>query len=438
VGISTDIPNAKDLGARVRHLRQERRLSQREVAGPVISSSFLSLIESGHRQPSRAVLEHIADQLGVESEELLTGRSSARQAELELRLHEAREILRRDRVAEASDIATDVAAGARELGFPRLEAKAYELLASVDERRDAPEHALEQYRRAEEVWLKESAHLRFETVAGIARCHSLLGDPRYGIHLLESYLLELARDGVPDPSATMRTHSALVMCYSMAALPKRAAEAAESALELAPRVSDPEQIACMNANVARSLLDQGRVPDALDAIRRAEQAYMSMGWHIDAARARLNHGIVHLEKGELDEARENLTEALSVLRSSSLKVEAARALNELARVERQSGNVAIAESYLLEAQPLLQRADFLERGLNLREMGLCVQEKDAEEAIAQFRRAVDLYTLAGSARDVAVTYKLLGDVHRACGDIADGAEAYRAGIEAIESQKILD
>ena len=424
----------KEVGARIRQLRREQGLSQKDLIEPTASASFLSLIESGARQPSQEVLAHIAERLGVEAEELVTGRSPHAEIHLELRLQEAREQLRLGRIDEAGEAATEVASGARELGIPRVEAKCYELLASIEERRNITDSALALYRKAETLWRGEPSHLRFQAVAGIARCLQVLGDPRYGVHVLESYLLELEREGLPDPIATMRTQSSLVICYSALGLTAKAAEAADKAQALAPRVTDTEQLACMNMNVAHSLFAQGRMDDALGAIRQAEQAYLSLGWEADAAGAKLNRGVVQIEKGDLDEARQNLTEAVEIFRGAKHDSDAAKALNELGRVERLSGDVSRAEELLREAQQHLGGGDFSERALNLRELGLCAQERDPDAAKGHVRRAIDLYMLAGAATETASTYKLLGDLHRRAGELEQSADAYRAGIEAIEAR----
>ena len=52
------------LGQRLRALRKERGLSQSDLAGDLVSPSYVSLIESGQRSPEREVLEGLARKLG--------------------------------------------------------------------------------------------------------------------------------------------------------------------------------------------------------------------------------------------------------------------------------------------------------------------------------------------------------------------------------------
>ena len=55
------------MGARIRSLRLERGLSQAQVAEGMLSASYVSLVESGRRQPASSALNHIAERLGVDT-----------------------------------------------------------------------------------------------------------------------------------------------------------------------------------------------------------------------------------------------------------------------------------------------------------------------------------------------------------------------------------
>ena len=80
---------AETVGARLRRLRLERGLSQRELASPGVSYAYISRIEAGTRQPSVKALRKLARKLGVTAEFLETG-SDVRDEELrELRLAQA-------------------------------------------------------------------------------------------------------------------------------------------------------------------------------------------------------------------------------------------------------------------------------------------------------------------------------------------------------------
>src|SRR5438128_7665435 len=77
------------LGQRLRRLRKERGLSQRELAGPGVSYAYISRIEAGARRPSVKALRVLAQKLGVSADYLETGREIREAEERELRLTDA-------------------------------------------------------------------------------------------------------------------------------------------------------------------------------------------------------------------------------------------------------------------------------------------------------------------------------------------------------------
>ncbi|MDQ4024216.1 MAG: tetratricopeptide repeat protein [Actinomycetota bacterium] len=430
---------AKDagLGARIRALRAQKGLSQRDVASPLLTSSYVSLIEAGKRIPSDETLEHIAGRLGVDPVELRTGRSPGAEAELELRLQEARRTLHAGDREGARSLARSVRAQARKGGWRRVEAKALCVLAVVDEHEGRPEEALEHYRASEALWSGDPEHLRYEAVVGIARCTLALGDSRLAIHLLNEYLEALDRRGHPDPVAQMRAHAALVSCYNRVGLRHKAAHEAELALRFAPLTDDPAELACLHMNVARSLLEQGRHADAADAARKAEEHFSMLDWKLGAAWAQMNRGIVLLEKQDLEGARDAFEAALSRLETvPTADVDRANVLNELAQVERMSGRVARARARLDQARALLgPEGPPIVRATNHREMGRVLSKKEPARAERELRDAMQLFREAGALREVASTARELA---RRLRDRRKQKEALAALEEGLEAALQLD
>lgn len=68
---------AETVGERIRRLREERGLSQRELAEPGVSYAYLSRIEAGQRMPSEKALRKLAAKLGVTPLHLEVGRDDA-------------------------------------------------------------------------------------------------------------------------------------------------------------------------------------------------------------------------------------------------------------------------------------------------------------------------------------------------------------------------
>ena len=61
------------IGARIKRLRQERSLSQRDISSPGVSFAYVSRIESGIRRPSVKAIRKLAFRLGVSPEYLEYG-----------------------------------------------------------------------------------------------------------------------------------------------------------------------------------------------------------------------------------------------------------------------------------------------------------------------------------------------------------------------------
>ena len=79
----------ESIGARVRRLRRERGLSQRDLAEPGVSYAYVSRIEAGARQPSLKAIRILANKLGVSPEYLETGAGIPKAYEREIRLGDA-------------------------------------------------------------------------------------------------------------------------------------------------------------------------------------------------------------------------------------------------------------------------------------------------------------------------------------------------------------
>jgi transcriptional regulator with XRE-family HTH domain len=71
------VARRESVGARLRRLRLERGLSQRELSAPGVSYAYISRIEADARLPSVKALRQLAARLGVTVEHLETGKPTA-------------------------------------------------------------------------------------------------------------------------------------------------------------------------------------------------------------------------------------------------------------------------------------------------------------------------------------------------------------------------
>src|SRR5947208_17047298 len=81
--------STETIGERLRRLRLERGLSQRELSEPGVSYAYISRIEGGARRPSVKALRMLARKLGVSADYLETGLEIRASDERELRIADA-------------------------------------------------------------------------------------------------------------------------------------------------------------------------------------------------------------------------------------------------------------------------------------------------------------------------------------------------------------
>jgi tetratricopeptide (TPR) repeat protein len=425
---------AVQLGKRLKRLRTSQGLTQKQLAEPRYTHAYVSTIEAGRRRPSREALQHFAKRLSVDTDELATGRPPDLAARLTLRVHDARLELSRGRDYEARNALEAIVKEARRFKLPSVESQAHATIALCDEQAGDIEAAIGEYEVAEELLREEPLNARAYAIAGQARCHHMLGDARYAIHLLESFIESMDREGLRDPEALVRSYAPLVLAYFDAGLFEQANATATEALRLARDVSDPANLATMHVNVARVLLHDGKYVQADRSLRRAEDLYRQVDYPTETGVAHLARGYVLTRKGELDRAEPELSAARRILHATGSKINEARALNELGRVARLQGRIPEAESLLNQALKLLKGdRDVSSLAWAHRELGICRAPGDPETAEKNYRRAIGLYERSGEALQLASTYRHLGDLLNEQGRSDAGCEAYRTGILKLEA-----
>jgi tetratricopeptide (TPR) repeat protein len=420
-------------GKRLRRLRVAAGLTQNELASPSYTHAYVSTLEAGRRHPSSAALQHFASKLNVTVDELQTGRPPDLATQLSLRTHEARLALSHGRHDESESLLQEVMRRARRYRLPGVEAQARATLALRNEQVGKLEEAIDGYEAAEQLLNENPSPDRAYAVAGQARCHHMLGDVRYAIHLLETLLEEMERDHLREPDALVRLYSPLVLAYFDAGLFEKASTVASEALKLSSRVTDPGNLAAMHVNVARLLLNQGRSRQAERSLRRAEDLYGQLDFPAEAGVAHLARGYVLLRRGELDKAEKELLAAKRMLHSSNSRINEAHALNELGRLARLQGRSGEAQKLLRQAKRQLSGgSDISGLAWAERELGICLSETDSAGAEKRYRAAIALYERSGDRLQLAATYRFLGDLLNEQGRTKDALSAFRAGILGLE------
>jgi tetratricopeptide (TPR) repeat protein len=423
------------IGERVQRLRRERGLTQRRVAEPAYTAAYVSTLEAGKVRPSEAALRFLADRLGTTYEELATGRPARLATELRLALTDARRLLATGEPGEAAARYQDLLDEAGRLGLEHERAEALTGLGECALEGGELDEARERFEAAERLLAAEPPPRRARAVRGRAVAYLLAGELRYACYVLETALAELAERGLCDPDALVLLYSASIAPYMDMGAHARAAQAAERALSLAPRVSEPALVAGMHRSVARTLLAEGRIAEADASLAKAQELYQQAHNRTELAHCHWMRGYVHAQDGDLASAEAELRTAREMLTAQRAALYTAQVEVELADVLRRRGRRA-------EAATLLSR--LLERGVTTslgdrrgavhaagahRMLGLIAEDEGADErAEEHYVRALALLERSGAAGDLADLCRLLGDLLRRTGRMEAALDAYRTGL----------
>src|SRR3954470_18988043 len=106
------MPGQGSVGERVRNLRLSKHLSQAQLAGTELSDSYISLIESGKRTPTPAVIRLLASRLGCLPEYLSEGVEPEERLHLQVRVRHAELALLDAEPEQALKLFTDILSAA--------------------------------------------------------------------------------------------------------------------------------------------------------------------------------------------------------------------------------------------------------------------------------------------------------------------------------------
>jgi transcriptional regulator with XRE-family HTH domain len=429
------MPPAHHVGQRIRALRIQRRLSQEQLAGPGVSASYVSLIESGRRRPSGAALETLAAALGTTPDYLIHGESAAqrRQAELDLRLAQlalrsgdAAEAERRFRLLQTveGDVSTRQAVD--------------QGLAEALERQGHLEQAIAAYEairtRAAEVgdvsWLTA-------TIA-LVRCYREVGDMGRSADLGERALEQLGGLGLP----TTDLHAQLGASVAFTAYERGDLARAQQLIErvMSDAVTSgsarAQGAACWNAAVIAA--DRGEIGTALDLSERALLHFHADGATRNAARLRNSYAalLLRADPPRAEQALDLLVSARDSLTELGSLTDVAYCETEIARAHLLLGDPAAAvEAARASLHHLPAAEDRLERSRALAVLAdAWLASGDAEAARAAYREAAQTLSDAGAGRQAARVWRQLADHLERSGDLSGALAAMKAASAAVGVQ----
>jgi transcriptional regulator with XRE-family HTH domain len=319
------------LGQRLRALRNERGLSQADLAGDLVSPSYVSLIEAGKRLPERDVLQGLAHKLGCSALYLESGLVPEEITEQRLRLQFAEIALANGSVQEAFGLFTELStAGSGEIrlgarwGLARTEEARGNLHAALTHR-----DALLQAARSGEPGAPGLLALL------IGRCwlYREAGDFARSIEVGEDALREVRELGLEGTEEEIRLASTLVASYWARGDTFSAQHLASQVIERADRLDSRSAQGSAYWNASLVAVARGELNLALDLANRTLALLSESSHDLELADMRITYAwlLLQCDPPRMAEADALLARAHEVVANLSDSSSLASCETEMAR-----------------------------------------------------------------------------------------------------------
>ncbi|WP_182886472.1 helix-turn-helix domain-containing protein [Microbispora sp. H10885] len=423
---------AQDLvGQRIKAIRRQRGLSQAQLAHPELSDSYVSLIESGKRTPTPAVLELLAQKLDCSLTYLVNGVTAEQMEDLEVGLSFARMALENGEVAEARRRYAELLADGNLLGLAslRVEARYGYALAS-----EACGEVAEAISMLEELGGSETEAMTQERKIAVAlalcRCHRERGDFSAAVQVGEHALETMARSGWSD--ALIELGATLLSVYLARGDMLRAGHFAAELIAAAEALGTPRASVASCWNAAYVAEQAGRAEEAIALIERALAIQSETGEPRNLARLRQAHAnlVLRLRPEDLEKSRDLLLRAQREMEAAATST-----------FDRAQGALARAWAAIVLHQPeqameYAQSAIDLVRGasgsletqgaLLLSQARLLLHQDD--EAAAELDSVSHRLETTPATRKAAEDWMTIAELRRRIGDDRQSVAAYQRAL----------
>ena len=440
----------ESIGARLRRLREERGLSQRDISSAGVSYTYVSRIESGQRQPSVKALRLLAAKLGVGSEYLETGRELPPESDWDLRLRDAELQLRLDDPVSAERRFHELLEELEVSGDSTAAARARVGLALAAERQGRHEEAVAMLERVLE---RERPPVgeRPDLYAVLGRSYAAVGETPRAVALFNRCLDEIRASTVQDGVLFIRFASYLSYALTDIGDSVGAHQVLAEALGRSEGVQDRMTLIRLYWSLARYYSVEGLPARALDYVRRAIALLETTEDAHYLARAHEACATILLDQASPAAAREHLEVAERLFGELSEPVELGWVRTEWARVALLEGEGDTARAHALGALDLLEGGDATGIGRAWRTLA-DVFDRLADPDLAErcYRTGIEAFLRQGAARELAETYRAFGKFFRARGREKEALDAFERAAdlaahtvavpaaEAVEPSRTLD
>ncbi|MDH2424657.1 helix-turn-helix transcriptional regulator [Sphaerisporangium sp. TRM90804] len=417
------------IGQRIKTIRRQRGLSQAQLAHPELSDSYVSLIESGKRTPTTAVLELLAAKLDCSITYLINGVTAEQMHELELGLGYASLALHNGEAAEARRRYADLLSDGGLVSLPSLSHKARYGYALAAEACGDLDEAIEVLSRLRDSAAEAAGEERaVAVVLALCRCYRERGKLTEAVQVAEEVLFGTGRPSWN--SDLMELGSTLLTAYVARGDLLRAQQFALELLGAAEMLGTPRATvaACWNAALVADEVGQ-----AEEAIALAERAFAIQSETGDArnlARVRNATGVLLMRArpDEAAKAKDLLVRAKRDLTESAASVvDVARCLAGLANAEIMLGEAQEAVGHATKAVDMLDDG----KGFLLTETRLILSRAlillgKRDEAIEQITQAEKLLQNGHQTRKTAASWLAAAEMLEVLDDEASVDAYHRA------------
>jgi len=346
--VADDHVSAESVGERLRRLRLERGLSQRELSSPGVSYAYISRIEAGARRPSVKALRMLARKLGVTPVYLETGSDLADSEARELRLADIELRLRLEREVDAGELEVILADAIEHADVPTATRAqiAIGMDAAARGEHAAATAALEAAVGSELV----SAATRPDVFLTLGYAYATAGRPGRAVELLERGLRELSEEAPDDLATKIRFSTYLSYALTDLGELQRAKAVVSEVAAASEEITDAYTRVRLLWSLGRIALEQSRPQLALENFRRAVALLEATDDTLHLARAHIACADAAITAGN------ETANALRHLQQAERLLGAQREGDDLAIVRRMQSMCATQEGAFEEAERLGREA----------------------------------------------------------------------------------
>ncbi|MFS1300790.1 helix-turn-helix domain-containing protein [Streptosporangium longisporum] len=422
------------VGQRIKTVRRQRGLSQAQLAHPELSDSYVSLIESGKRTPTPAVLELLAEKLDCSLTYLVNGVTAEQMQEIELALGYAKLAMENGEVVEARTRYAELLADGGLAGLPQLRQDAeYGLALATEACGDLDEAIvlLDGLRENDTVVMNPERQVA--VAVALSRCHREKGDLARAVQVPEQILGGAVRPAWND--GLMRLGGQLLVAYVSRGDLLRARQFSAELLAAAESLGTPQALTLAHWGAAIVAVESGQAQEAVAHVERSLAIQSEYGDPRRLARLRGDYAQVLLTARpmEAEAWRDVLLKVEGELAESSANpMDKMRCAMNLSRVElllsrpEPAAERMRAVCDLLDGMPQIMQAEArLLYGQTLAELGR------QEEASRELGAGAECLERSPVTRDTAHAWLTAAQVLERIDEPVRSVDAYKRALASV-------